>query len=677
MDLDIYNPYQNSNTLGTTSVLHVSPGCLVPPLAADEVYVGAGEPGSTYFVATPWADPFSACSQLGQMEFHHYVNRRCDTAAWLRPLVGKKLVCTCDNTNCPAGHLAERANDLFASHTDDQLHHSDADEECDTDVIEDHGPVTAEVIETLNETLRTPYSDIHRKPSWPETWHLLLGKVRLATTLLFWEIFAGVAMATKQFSDDGWEVAPPLDTIIDIDFDVFHPEFLLLILGIIFEGRIGLLHLGTPCSTFSMAFNRFPSLAIRSAQYPGGLPGLLQSKQLLVDTGNALAKISVKLASAQNSVGNGFVWEQPETSLQLVYEPVMLFFAAIVIFWAVSHLCMYGAPWKKPTILVSNYDYVLAICCICDGTHDHQSLADKAPCGTPWTKLASPYWPRWVRAYAIAFRPLRGKPYQQRSDRRSGWLAPSTQSVGEILRHSGFQPSSHRHIETIAKRIGALAQPGGRSAPQLLPDGLNADTHLHLALRTEHPFKRPLDLPPHVTAALNKAGSTPNIIVSRTAMIQAVLRLKASLTSEETNHHDYIDCHIAPVITKRDVLLMRELQYVTGDVDYTFIHDYLIGLPMLDWTRRAMGQRHKVSPPESSIDQFMQTAATRNQQLLNGVKSTGTRSWTMLVMPKWLKSWSLTSSWAPSMICRKLAAVTRLQWCIGARSGSSMEAPQN
>ena len=45
-------------------------------------------------------------------------------------------------------------------------------------------------------------------PAWPVAWHVLLPKVRLAQTLLFWEIYVGAAILTSRFCSCGLETAP-------------------------------------------------------------------------------------------------------------------------------------------------------------------------------------------------------------------------------------------------------------------------------------------------------------------------------------------------------------------------------------------------------------------------------------------------------------------------------------
>ena len=66
-----------------------------------------------------------------------------------------------------------------------------------------------------------------------------------------------MAVLTQAFVAEGWAVAPPVDVANSKAMDLLNPAFFLLVLGLVLEGHIVLLHLGPPCSSFSMAFNRF------------------------------------------------------------------------------------------------------------------------------------------------------------------------------------------------------------------------------------------------------------------------------------------------------------------------------------------------------------------------------------------------------------------------------------
>ena len=112
------------------------------------------------------------------------------------------------------------------------------------------------------------------RPEWPAAWLLLITVVRAAAAPLFWEVFSGLAGLSTAFSDGGWGLAPPIDILHEAAFDLLNPMFMAIVVGLILERKIRLLHLGPPCSSFSMACNRFIATALRSAEFVYGLPGL-------------------------------------------------------------------------------------------------------------------------------------------------------------------------------------------------------------------------------------------------------------------------------------------------------------------------------------------------------------------------------------------------------------------
>ena len=121
----------------------------------------------------------------------------------------------------------------------------------------------------------------------------------------FWEMFAGCAILTTIFSELGWAVLPPLDAAKHACHNLLNPVFLTIILAILSEGRIAILHLGTPCSSFSRALNSDFITAVRSFLFPMGFDDLSDVKRAKCDLGNALAEVSAVLWRAQVAAGGG------------------------------------------------------------------------------------------------------------------------------------------------------------------------------------------------------------------------------------------------------------------------------------------------------------------------------------------------------------------------------------
>ena len=94
----------------------------------------------------------------------------------------------------------------------------------------------------------------------------------------------------------------------------------MIVVGLIKEKRFFLIHFAPPCSSFSIALNSDPRSAVRSSEFPEGLPNFVPYKQEKVHLGNALADITVTLAMAQHEAENLAQVEQPWRSLMSVYK---------------------------------------------------------------------------------------------------------------------------------------------------------------------------------------------------------------------------------------------------------------------------------------------------------------------------------------------------------------------
>ena len=96
---------------------------------------------------------------------------------------------------------------------------------------------------------------------WRKEWATNASRDRSAGGNLFWVLFAGVAILARTFADEGWSTGPPIDIVYTEAFNLLDPGVFMVVLGLILEGWVSVLHLGPPCASFSMAFNRFQSSA--------------------------------------------------------------------------------------------------------------------------------------------------------------------------------------------------------------------------------------------------------------------------------------------------------------------------------------------------------------------------------------------------------------------------------
>jgi len=127
-----------------------------------------------------------------------------------------------------------------------------------------------------------------------------------------------------------------------------------------------------------MAFNRFPSHAIRDAARPEGVPNLAKKHCEMIETGNMLVYVGIALLKVQQKLDMTWTWEQPASSLQLLFPALVDVFAQFAVAFALSHICAYGAPWIKPTMVVSNSKASMSLSERCTRDHEYIRIEESA-----------------------------------------------------------------------------------------------------------------------------------------------------------------------------------------------------------------------------------------------------------------------------------------------------------
>ena len=74
-----------------------------------------------------------------------------------------------------------------------------------------------------------------------------------------------MATLSRTFEEEGWRTGPPIDIVYTKAFNLLDPGFFMVVLGLILEGWVSVLHLG---SSFSVAFNRRASKRISADERP-------------------------------------------------------------------------------------------------------------------------------------------------------------------------------------------------------------------------------------------------------------------------------------------------------------------------------------------------------------------------------------------------------------------------
>ena len=80
---------------------------------------------------------------------------------------------------------------------------------------------------------------------------------------------------------------------------------------------------------------------------------------------------------------------------------------------------------------------------------------------------------------------------------------------------------------------------------------------------------------------------------------------------------------LVPVLVQRDLIFMRELQFITGAIDFLFLPNYIIGMPMFGWALHAPTQVPRLTPPEKGMEAMLDNLAAHNARVIAETKSTG------------------------------------------------------
>ena len=327
-----------------------------PPLPISYLYVGHGA-SNFPLTPSPWLNPFIYDNyDLPPLEMYSkYLDTRPDSL-YLAGLLSKyhSIVCDCPwdghgtfKCMCHASILSTWlvSEPCWTNPNEDWSKTCNDDEELD-DICGECVPPEGS-LEEINETIRgaQQYAHIDRGVGHPSSWQALIARVRKETVKCFWELFAGCGILTAMMAERGWTCAVPIDILYNQEFNLLNPQFVSVVIGLILEGRFALVHVGPPCSSFSMAVNRFMSYAMRSDWYPEGFPWLPPHRREKVDLGNALAQVALLICTAQEKAKGLWQWEQPLRSFMYKLKEVEPFLARPTVYRAVAHICYWSAPW--------------------------------------------------------------------------------------------------------------------------------------------------------------------------------------------------------------------------------------------------------------------------------------------------------------------------------------------
>ena len=183
--------------------------------------------------------------------------------------------------------------------------------------------------------------------------------------------------------------------------------------GIVSDVRRGFVlgaMLAPPCASFSPARDR--TGALRSRDFPMGLPNLSEPDRLRVESGNACLEAAAKLLNVFHSAGLPWILENPHASKMWWHPRLEQLHSDSLVTVVVADFCQFNRPWRKRTRFLCgniNPDYLCRLAKRCEGKGGlcsatglrHFVLKGNSPQGVAWTRIAQPY-PGQL-SYALAY----------------------------------------------------------------------------------------------------------------------------------------------------------------------------------------------------------------------------------------------------------------------------------
>ena len=402
----------------------------------------------------------------------------------------------------------------------------------------------------------------------------------------------------------GGLILPPIEItpneFVKIAVDVCDVDVICHLHKLVEAGKILAVHMGTPCSSFSLARKDDGGPPpLRDAQNLTGKPGLNPADQEKVDLGNFFAEISYVLAqlclrhgvhwSIENPAGS-YLWKLPGMTALCKFDTVARF---------ELDMCRFGSPHMKPTAILSSQDlHSLALRCDKEvRPHHHEPLVGKVLVDGKWiykTRLAQVYPPalcdQWAQAILACDDPLqltfswaldptsRKRPAGQAID----WVPHKQRGTAEKAAQSGYQLK--------------------RSAlPPLFRREMEPGQAVQVALDLWHPFTVPPTLDPDLQEALAMVVYRPTQLLQhrQVALQYWEARAMALLPVSDQELQSLPDPFLRRLLrgvpdsdppqigVTTHIALWREMMTAARTIDHTLPDSMLHGFPIVGAVQRS------------------------------------------------------------------------------------------
>lgn len=208
------------------------------------------------------------------------------------------------------------------------------------------------------------------------------------------ELFSGCARLTAAWREATLAAGPHFDILNGHLFDLTNSRILAVVLEWIAKGSCWLVHLGTPCTVWSVARTSASSTSSTAM------------------TGRACARAAVQVLRAARLAGTYVVHENPKTSALYQWPPMARELKRLKCDFIQVDMCRFGAPFQKSGLFASNLPNLrsyIGLLCTCTQPHlrlqGTATLEENGRRKSVWlTSLAGRYPPALCRAYAACAR---------------------------------------------------------------------------------------------------------------------------------------------------------------------------------------------------------------------------------------------------------------------------------
>ena len=211
------------------------------------------------------------------------------------------------------------------------------------------------------------------------------------------ELYAGTGVYTQALVESGLRVVKPFEIKDGAEFDLGRRSTQQLVLQWIRSGKIWSVHLGTPCTIWSIARRGIKNQQRARDKERAGVEAAIFSAEVIRECNRCKVFWSV---------------ENPATSKLFQFDPIAELQALPGFHEVVFNMCMYGTDSRKPTRIWTNAPFLSGLGRRCDGQHVHTQLS-----GNVRVRDANGQW-RW----------------RSRTELAGEYPQPLTQHWAELLR---------------------------------------------------------------------------------------------------------------------------------------------------------------------------------------------------------------------------------------------------